>query len=145
MRVLRWLIDYGEAAGRELGGLLNSALGEAVERGQLKSCELLAARGAEAGSASRRLVHSIRHNHKLVADWLIENGGDFNAIGSAQFSAQDEATSKLPNHHTTVALSPLAAAIAMDDKYWVDRLFELGADVNVVGDQWGISPLMVAC
>lgn len=144
LRVEEWLLDYAAANKLDTTEELERALISAAHAGNLDSCELLAARGADVKKASSELAGAIVDNRDHIAKWLVDNGADINAIGRAQLhtllsTARREprlAGSTRPSPQTfSTHLTPLAAAVVVDDKVWVDRLLKLGADADFeVGD-----------
>ena len=158
LRVVSWLLDHAEETKHDIKESMNAALREAALSGKKESCQLLLERGATIDNANGTLVRAIQQNFDDVAEWLIDNGADINAVENGSLPAVDGRAVESTDQYTGIkaqvpvtasySMSPLAAAIADDDKYWVDRLLELKAEVNVprVSEySQDLSALTVAC
>ena len=136
LRVMSFLLEEHKKSGADQN-LLEWAFCYAIDAGQLKSCQLLAKHGVDPTESEYYLVWVIENHHQAVGDWLLKQGVGVNVIGQGEISSS-----------TRGELTPLGAAIAADDPEWVDRLLELGADVNYQGSEpnsVSISPLSIAC
>ena len=149
-RVVTWLLDKGVPADdkptkqefrenyRRWPNLNREyPLARAAQNGHVDVCELLLKGGAKVEQAGNILVTAVGENDSAMAEWLIENGADINAVDPTYIEAT-VSTTRCPFFG-----SALTVAIARDDKIWVDRLLELGASVNVEGET--LSALHVAC
>jgi ankyrin repeat protein len=156
LRVGAWLLENARASERSDQEELDAALREAALSGHLAGCQLLLSHGANIAAASDTLVHAIQNNFDSVSEWLIENGVNINSVGLAELAAIDGRKTERVNPSTgakenvpftrAFRMSPLAAAIAEDDKLWVDRLLEQKAEVNVIGEnESDLTALAVAC
>ncbi|MGI9242913.1 MAG: ankyrin repeat domain-containing protein [Verrucomicrobiales bacterium] len=157
LRVATWLLDHTEGGG-ENPIERDQPLYRAAQRGHLDLCRLLHARGAEMGAAETALIDAIQQGFEPVADWLVESGADINCVGQGWVEATDGskqgftdpetgARRQVPSR-TSAFLSPLAAAVASGRKPWIDRLLDLGADVDRLDRREttpAISALTVAC
>lgn len=155
-RVLGWMIDQAKSVDRDIVESVDAALRAAVEEGALESCRLLLARGADIHAADGMLGRAIFENHEDVAKWLVDSGANINTVGEVfvpipNGGLRDERDiytgeeRKVPIR-VPMQLSSLGAAIAGDDKYWVDRLLKAKADVNATVDKGStMSALAVAC
>ena len=135
-RVVNWLLDKGIPADDRLDG--GYALARAAENGHVHVCDLLLKGGAKIEQAGNALVSAVGENDSPIAQWLIENGANIDAVDRTYIEAMDGSTARCKFNG-----SALTVAIARDDKIWVDRLLELGASVNVEGET--LSALHVAC
>ena len=160
-RVVEWLLDEGVPVDHNPKQRVSSnrgigyPLSHAARNGQLEVCQLLLKRGAKIEQAAKIFVKAVAENNSPLANWFIENGADINTLGQASLEATDGSTKFITRKIDGVEVkryepnlcgftgTALSAAIAGDDKIWMDRLLELKAKPNV--EKETLSALHIAC
>ncbi len=134
-KVAAFLVEHGADPNitRNMGG---PPLYAAAANGHKAICELLLAKGARINTASAALGNAIADNYTAVAELLIARGADINADTTVNL---DETNKKV-----WLELTPLAIAISRDNKFWIDRLLALKADVNAAPNGQHMTALHVA-
>jgi ankyrin repeat protein len=151
VRMVTWLLDYADETNFDVydnGNPLNYA----AEAGQLEICTILVERGANIESANGVLTKVILEQHDDLGKWLIKKEIDINDPGDGYLTAVNGHTETGFDHLTgeeytrpkraSCKLTPLAAAISIDDKIRGDCLLAMKPDLNVPSS---FSPLATAC